>query len=172
MLILFFMAGTVVHAKAWKTDNYPADLAVPEQNLWKDILSGNSEKEQLRSLEKKPAVKIIRNDADVQAVVNSELSLGGAVFYKAGSVGLLQKIEVDRPCVVLLRKTSEGLSISLADPTQKLSQVRVTLDGSYHDVVHLSQPTVRKDQTILLVSLPKGGEAGKSVTLTLKNFEK
>ncbi|PTX94704.1 hypothetical protein DB346_22045 [Verrucomicrobia bacterium LW23] len=72
---------------------------------------------------------ILSNTTDLQAV-----RFGGktfATFYTAGSVeaGGGRRVSVDKPCVVILEPAADGktLSATLADPTQKLDSVSVTV---------------------------------------------
>lgn len=75
------------------------------------------------------AVRIMQNDADVQAVYHKGLKVWQLVFYKAGNFnkeGI--NIGVDKPCVVMIRQTSNKLaSLSVADPAQQQQQVNVSL---------------------------------------------
>lgn len=103
----------------------------------------------------------------MQAVVTTDASLGGAIFYKAGKIKLLSNIEVDKPCIVMMKKEKGVLQLSLADPTQKLEQIKLTLDGKFDTKDSGYNLKAEQGKTILVVNLPKGGEAGKTVALSL-----
>jgi hypothetical protein len=66
-----------------------------------------------------------------------------------------------------LKKEKKGLSVSVSDPTQKLSQVRLTLKGTYQAENPAATVTSSEGNSILTINLPKGGEAGKTVTVGL-----
>ncbi|GAJ19228.1 unnamed protein product, partial [marine sediment metagenome] len=59
----------------------------------------------------------IRNGKYIQTVLSKDKALTGIVFYQAGNLTGDSGIEVDMPCIMMLRKKPEGLQVSLADPT-------------------------------------------------------
>jgi hypothetical protein len=125
----------------------------------------------MNNLEQKPAVMILHNNSDIQAVTTTDASSGGAVFYKAGKADLMGGTEADSPCVVMLKKEKGILMISLSDPTQKLEQIRLTLNGKYEIKGVNARIQILNKQSILDISLPSGGEAGKTVNLSLKTLK-
>ncbi len=88
--------------------------------------------------------EVVSNSAEVQMVKTAKGSLA-AVFWKAGKAG---NVEVDRPCVVLVR---EG-KVNVSDPTEKVERVNVKVDGVAYPV-----------------ELPKGERAGETVSEKLKS---
>ena len=121
----------------------------------------------MNNMEKHPGFTILKNDTTMQAVVKNDASLGGVIFYKAEKIRLFNGIEVDKPCIVMMKKEKGILRLSLSDPTQKLEKIRLTLDGKFRISDPACNLKAEQGKTILLVSLPKGGEAGKTVTLNL-----
>jgi len=139
----------------------------PSNNKYSYFLVPGATKERMNKLEQKPEIMILHNNPDIQAVITADASSGGAVFYKAGKADLMEGIEVDSPCVVMLKKEKGILKISLSDPTQKLEQTRLTLNGKYEIKGASARIKILNKQSILDISLPVGGEAGKTVNLTL-----
>jgi chondroitin AC lyase len=121
----------------------------------------------LSQMEKNPSFTILKNDTTLQAVVTPDATLGGAIFYKAGKIKLLSSIEVDKPCIVMVEKEKGALKISLSDPTQRLDQIKLTQEGKYKTKDSSISLKTEKGKSMLVVSLPKGGEAGKTVFLNL-----
>lgn len=135
----------------------------PKDQSYSYCLIPNATKKQLDKLAKVPNFQIIANSIALQAVVSSDRQWGGAIFYKGGLVVLSEEVEVAQPCLLLLKRTVKDLTFVVSDPTQKMNQLKITLKGSYK--VNNSAVTARTDHglTELLVSLPKGEEAGRSV---------
>jgi hypothetical protein len=67
----------------------------------------------------------------------------------------------------MIKREKNGLAVSVSDPTQKLNQIQLTLKGNYQT----SNPSVTvsssQGNSTLKVSLPKGDEAGKTVSMEL-----
>ena len=106
------------------------------------------------------------NETDRQEIVSSDGSSAGIVFYSDGKSDIFGGIKIDEPCVLLLKKNTGGLVISVADPTQQLSAVQITIDGAFE----YGGATVQKGNTTLSIQLPTGGEAGKSSTVRLRKI--
>lgn len=107
-----------------------------------------------------PPFKIIRNDPQVQAVRHLNKEIMGVVFYEAGELESLEgfSLKTDNPCILLLDLRSKDTAIlSVADPTQKLSDLTVGLSRK-SDVWHQQ----------ISVDLPTGPHAGKSTKVYLK----
>ncbi len=124
-------------------------------------------KARMEQLETKPSFRIVKNEQTIQVVVSSNQKWGGIVFYQAGKSELFGGIETNQPCVVMLKKEKDGLSVSVSDPTQKLSQIQLTLKGNYQTEPSSAKIAPTQENSILTVSLPKGDEAGKTVSLKL-----
>lgn len=101
-------------------------------------------------------VTVVANTPAQQAVWHTGLKRGGAFAYDAGDIAFRAglTVTVDRPCALLIAETPTGVSVTVADPENRPSTVRVTVtrDGK----------TSGAD-----FDLPGGGEAGRSVTKKL-----
>jgi len=99
-------------------------------------------------------IKILANNSNIQAVKNEDLKMIQIVFHQAGTLTDQNiSITVDQPCIVLLKNiNTKKIIIHLADPTQKLENVNLTLHSSL----------IEKDQNIKF-NLPKGDFAGSTV---------
>jgi chondroitin AC lyase len=110
--------------------------------------------------------RVITNTPDLQAVYHKGSGLYGLVFYKEGSV-LLEKgivVTCDKPCLILVGKgdTGKELRITVSDPTQLLSGLKLTISQKLTG----KGATVNNDKTTSVnVDLPTGDEAGKSVSM-------
>ncbi len=106
-------------------------------------------------------VTILRNTENLQAVYQQDLGIWQAVFYKKGVYTDRNiSISVDKPCIVMLRKTADGnATFHIADPTQSQQPINATVSLSG---VTNGAKTLRCDFT------DKGIYAGKSLAYTLK----
>ncbi len=101
------------------------------------VLPGISAGE-LAELAKTTPLEISANTPKVQAVYDRRHGLTGVVFHSPGSFG---PISVDQPCVILLHQGDQATSLAIADPTQKLQALTITLanppTGSMAEVEHV-----------------------------------
>ncbi len=121
----------------------------------------------MQQMETKPSFRIVRNESDLQAVISSDQKWAGLIFYQAGKSELFGGIETDQPCVVMLKKGKDGIGVSVSDPTQKLAQVKLTLKGNFQSENSNDSLASSQGNTTWTVKLPKGEEAGKSVSVVL-----
>ncbi len=115
-----------------------------------------------------PPWRVAANSPQLQAVENPADGLLQAVFYEPGSLEktIVPAIKTNSPCVLLVRAHSGGaLDLTVSDPTQKLSSLTLTIDGSY------TGPACRPAgaATEITIPLPAGGLAGSSVTVRLRS---
>ena len=66
----------------------------------------------------------------------------------------------------MLKKAGDGLQVSVADPTQKLSEINIIITGKYNGKFM----ETKNGKTKIKIELPQGGEAGKTVTLNLSGI--
>lgn len=92
-------------------------------------------------------LKILSNSTKLQAISLDNMKLVRAAFYQAGTLTYAgnKELKVESPCLISLDWSRKQLFI--ADPTQTLEQVNLSLNG---------QP--------LNIALPKAGDRGKSVS--------
>ena len=120
----------------------------------------------LSALEKgrTPPITILANSPDLQAAHHSELGIIGVVFYRPGDLEIEPgwKIGVDKPCLLLMRRTEEELTLSLSNPENRQLDV----------VVEISQRLAGDDvegtdgNSQVRFVLPDGMHAGQSVSRT------
>lgn len=129
-------------------------------------------KAQMQQLETKPSFRIVKNENNIQAVISSDQQWGGIVFYQAGKSEIFGGIETDQPGVLMVRREKDGLSVSVSDPTQKLDQIQLTLKGNYQTAHPSVKVTREQNNSMLWIRLPKGDEAGKTVSVVLTSGKK
>ena len=140
----------------------------PTNQKYAYILIPDATKAILQKMETQPPFNILKNDTTMQGVVSSDKSLAGIVFWEAGKTDLFGGIEVSAPCIVMLKKENGLLKVSLSDPTQKLSQLQITMKGKYEAADHQTTVQPEKGKLTVTVTLPKEGDAGKTVMMNFK----
>lgn len=137
----------------------------PKNESYEYLLVPNATKAGLEEMENQ-APFILQNEKNKQEVIASDGSIAGVVFYDAGKSDVFGGIDVDQPCLVMLKNQENGLQVSVADPTQLITEINLILNGQYSG----ENCTNEKGKTVLKVVLPQGGQAGKTVTLKLKKL--
>ncbi len=119
----------------------------PKDARYSYIIVPGASPEEIASQSARPQIIILKNTPALQAVRHPELHLTQAVFYEPGSLAYAEgkTIAVDKPCILLLDEEKNRLTI--ADPTQKLADITVTLNGAAERVI-----------------LPSGAHAGSAFT--------
>jgi chondroitin AC lyase len=134
----------------------------PKNDSYQYVLVPNASKQKMEELYSNQPFKI-KNRKDIQEVVVVNGETGGVVFYQPGKSDIFGGVEVDKPCLVMLKKQEDGLQVSFADPTQLLDEINIWLNGSFSG----ENAFVESGKTRVKVILPKGEQAGKTVTLKL-----
>lgn len=160
----------------WVASRYPEEISKarifklwlehgtnPKSESYQYILIPNANQLKMKTLETESPFKI-QNEKDRQEVVSANGEIGGVVFYKPGKSQIFGGIEASNPCVLMLKNESGEMQVSVADPTQLLSEIQVILNGAYSGENCLNE----KGKTVLKIVLTQDGQAGKTVTLKLK----
>lgn len=116
-------------------------------------------------------IEIIANTAQVQAVKNNKSGIAQMAFHKAGEVNVANnlKLSLDSQGMAMLKMQGEKIQeLTVSDPSRKLKSLLVTLSGKHtakgENFTILPQ-SEGDNSTAILVELPNGVYAGKSVTL-------
>jgi len=156
---------------AWVEDQSPSYsyLMVPSVDLttFQSLISS-------KTLDK---YDIVQNDANIQAVFDSINNRLGVVFWRAGSFPYTTgwNLDASSPCVVLVKKiNSNTITLSVADPTQTLKSITITIDravscSSCHcgGTCTCGKCTTTAPKTTIQFTLPTGENAGSSIIQTL-----
>ena len=117
-------------------------------------------------------IEVLSNTSDIQAVKHSGLGICQIACYKGGEVELAPdiRLRLDSQGMVMVKMEGQRIvELSVADPSRKLSRATITLTGIYDsegdDFVTISSKN--ENNTLVLVDLPRGVYAGKSVTVKL-----
>lgn len=101
----------------------------PEEAEYAYIVLPGASPARVRSYASRPAVRILRNDEQVQAVRHPQLRLTMAAFHAAGSLdlGSRRTLRVDQPAIVVLKESGSSAVVSVANPDQPGLTVSVAL---------------------------------------------
>lgn len=123
--------------------------------------------EGLETYLKNKNVEILCNNSDIQAVRNRELGLAQMVFWKSGKITLPGRLDVsaDKPCLIMLSDRKDGMQISVSDPSNLLSEIKVQV-GIKLEGEGCSWIEDRRMTEIRFV-MPSGLYAGQSVVKTV-----
>ena len=77
-------------------------------------------------------VEILENNTSLQAVHHKTLGMLGIIFYSSSVsfTGGGISVEVNRPCVLLLKKKNGHIEMHIADPAQSQTQINVKIKNS------------------------------------------
>lgn len=110
-------------------------------------------------------LKILSNDTNAQSVYDPVTNSLAAVFYKPGHLSFLKasQIEVNSPCVLMLRESNGKFHLDIADPLRSVSEIYVKVLKKRSDGKTLV--------SLLRVEMPSGVYAGStaSVDFVLNN---
>ena len=103
-----------------------------------------------------PPFTVLANTTAVQAVSLPGEQLCGVVFHAPGAVdiGPGQRLAARQACLVLVRFTERGATLTVSDPTQTLAAVDVSLSGLAE--AHVALPTGRRKGASVSVEVVKG----------------
>lgn len=138
------------------------------------VVPNVSEQELIKASGNNSNIDIVSNTPDIQAVKNSKLGICQLAFYKAGEVNFTEgcKIRMDSQGMVMLKTEANRIKeLTVSDPSRKLSRLSITVPGIY-DVEgenFIAHPDKNGNQTWIVVDLPQGVYAGKSVSVELVN---
>lgn len=168
-------AKTVKGSWNWVASRYPEEITHakifklwlehgenPQNKSYQYVLIPNATVGKMKALDADFPF-IFHNQKSKQEVVSKDEKLAGVIFYEPGKSGVLGGIEVDKPCVLMIKKDDDEIKLSIADPTQLLSEINVTVNGEFSG----ENTEIQNGKTKVKVMLPKGEEAGKTVIVTM-----
>jgi chondroitin AC lyase len=116
-----------------------------------------------------PPVSVLSNAPGLQAVHHRETGVLGAAFFEAGSLETDAgfRLEVDRPCLVLVREMKPALQVALSNPRNEALTVQVRINRRLEGEGVL--PSEDPGESRIVFELPGGVRAGRSVVRTFRS---
>ena len=108
----------------------------------------------------------------VRAAKHSKLEITQIAFYEAGlvEISIDARFRMDSHGMAMLRMKGNRIEeLSVSDPSRRLGRIRMTVSGIYDSKGEdfLIGANRSENSTLVLVDLPQGVCAGKSVTVEL-----
>ena len=118
------------------------------------------------------SIEILSNSKSIQAVKHNVHQIVQSAFYRAGEIAINEglKLSVQSQGMVLLYLDGSRIEkMIVSDPSRKLNRILLTVSGQYTLSNESIQTYVHPDQntTMMIIDLPQGVYAGKSVVLDL-----
>ena len=131
-----------------------------------------SEQEIKETSDDNRGIEILSSSSQIHAVKNNKLNICQLAFYQAGEAHLSEgsSIKMDSQGMVMLKMNDNRINeMSVADPSRKLSSALITVTGIYEKegTGYSLYPNKNQNKTLMIVDLPQGVYAGKSVTIEL-----
>ena len=131
-----------------------------------------SEKEIMETSSNNRHVEIISNTSELQAVKSNKLGICQLVFYRSGEVEISDGsiFRMDSQGMAMLKMRGNRIEeLTVSDPSRKLSRMIITVPDIYNscgDSVVVF-PDNDHNNTLMIIDLPQGVFAGKSVSFKL-----
>lgn len=128
------------------------------------------DREQVAAAQQTPAVEILSNTPELQAVRHRTQHIVQAVFYRNGVIrlpGELQ-VEMDSPGIIMLKTNGTDVrEISVADPSRKLGRMHFRINCKLEKKGENMLAVWNASQNVseISIDLPQSGYAGESVTV-------
>jgi chondroitin AC lyase len=116
-------------------------------------------------------INILSNNDTIQAVHHSKLNMVQAAFYRAGKLTVLPNftLTMDSQGMAMVKLKGDRIKeLTLSDPSRQLSRVSITVPGIYTTKKEglICLPNQQLKNTLMIVDVPQGVFAGKSVTVS------
>ncbi len=106
-----------------------------------------------------PDISVLSSTNTVHVVRENTLGITGYVFWKAGTYG---DITVNQPMILMVQEKDGAYSISVSDPTHKLSSGTVTIKKAMTQVSNDSKITVKNSTSTTTLTVNFSGGYGRS----------
>ena len=114
---------------------------------------------QTRDYSSNPDISVLSSNNTVHVVKEKTLGITGYVFWKAGTYG---DITVSQPMILMVQEKDGVYSISVSDPTHKLSSATVTIKKALTQVSNDSKITVKNGSSSTTLTVNFSGGYGRS----------
>ena len=145
----------------------------PDDGSYQYMVIPDISKEELEhSSQNNGNLEILSNTGDLQAVMSHDLNIAQMAFYQAGSIDLTNQLTINlnsQGMMMVELENSRIAKMTLADPSRKLNKMVVTISGKYEGQGDhfVTFPDQNPEHTLIIVDLPQGVYAGKSVEIEL-----
>ena len=138
----------------------------PKNASYEYVILPNASAEATEAYSKAPEIEIISNTKKIQAVRKPSLGLTFITFYEEGECA---GIKVNTHCIVSILDKDGMKTVSVADPTHRVAQIKLTLDEKYCSVKVPIEASVGERCGKTVITAKTEGLTGEAVRITLKN---
>lgn len=144
----------------------------PQAGSYQYVVLPAVDAKSIEAYRKTQPIAVVANIPEIQAVHNRPLQLTQIVFYQAGTLPLTDGVLItaESPCLLMLKMNGKRVEkIAVSDPTHLLTNLRLKISVPLNASENGWKATWNEGAkaSLIEVALPKGEEAGKSVTLNL-----
>jgi chondroitin AC lyase len=143
----------------------------PENASYEYVIIPEMTASKLAAYSTKKGIQVLSNTSDLQAVKHASLNMSQLVFYKHGKIDLGEgTIEALQPCMLMVKTNGNHLEqLTVSDPTHKLDLLRFEISTAVNGIGTNWKATWNEKRKVseVEVTLPKEGDAGKSVVIKL-----
>lgn len=133
----------------------------PQNDTYNYVVLPNMTSEEVEQYAAEPAICVLSNTDKLQAVSKPSAGVSQIVFW---SEGTFNGITVDKPCVVIIREYDGKYILGVSDPTQKETEINITVDRAGMNFVKADKGMVFENGklTVNLETSPDDTYAGDS----------
>jgi chondroitin AC lyase len=120
------------------------------------------------------SISILSNTTKIQAVRHQKLNITQIAYYESETIVISENLALTSrsPGLVMIETSGSGVEkITVADPTRKLEVFELELSREFRGRGHDWKVTQNGNTSKVLIRLPTGQDAGKSITLQNGEFK-
>jgi chondroitin AC lyase len=116
-------------------------------------------------------INILSNNDTIQSVHHTKLNIVQAAFYRAGKLTVTPNfmLTMDSQGMAMVKLQGDRIKeLSLSDPSRQLRRISITVPGIYTTKQEglICLPNQQLNNTMMIVDVPQGVNAGKSVAVS------
>ena len=144
----------------------------PSDGKYEYVVLPASEIKDVQRYAANPAIEILSNTSELQAVSHKALNLVYTVFYRAGTAKIADNltIAIDSPGMVMISHDNAKISsVTVSDPSRKLSKLSLTINRKIEKSEDLIKTywNNNTETTRIEFKLPEDKYQGKSLTFNI-----
>jgi hyaluronate lyase len=107
----------------------------------------NIAKDQMLAYASANPLRVLANDSAIHAVKKPKINAVGAVFWQPGAI---DKVTVNRPCIVYYKQSGNVVEIAVAKPTHNAATLKLTYNERLYPLAIPSEVSVTSGATTML----------------------
>lgn len=165
----FPQGGELLMDKVTNTENFLemwlSHGVSPKKGTYSYVLLPKKTAEETAEYAKDSDIEILSNNENLQAVREKTLNITGMVFWQTGT---FENITVSQPMMVMTQKDGSEYKVNISDPSQLLTEGKVTISGNYELLECDERLSVVSDGEMTEVTINFEGSRGRTLPIVLK----